>query len=126
MGAGPGHMRLAPRAVDRAAGRPAVDGDARAPVPAMLPAEAGGGPGRPVGIDPGHDVADAAGARPLARGGRPVQAIRIHERLQKRQRMMVAPVHERTEARLPVPRHRRHGQSRKIHCGPGSPPSWTT
>ncbi len=29
------------------------------------------------------------------------------------------PLHERAEARLPVPRHRRHGQPRKIRCGPG-------
>jgi len=62
MGAGPEHRRLAPRTVDRAAERLAVDGDARTRVPPMLPAEAGGGPGKRVGIDLDPDVADAGDA----------------------------------------------------------------
>ncbi len=52
MAAGTGHMRLAAFTVDRPAGRPAVDGDAHALIPTMLPAEAGRGPGRLVGGRP--------------------------------------------------------------------------
>ena len=71
MGAGSGHVRLAPPAADRAADRPGVGGDARALVPAMPAAEAGRGPGRPAGTGPDHDAAEAADARPLARDAGP-------------------------------------------------------
>ncbi len=42
-----------------------ASGDARTWVPPMLPAKAGGGPGKRVGIDLDHDVTDAGDAWPL-------------------------------------------------------------
>ncbi len=63
MAAGAEHVGLAARVIDSTADGLAVDGDARTLVPAMVPAEAGRGCGKLVGVDRDHDVADAIDAR---------------------------------------------------------------
>ena len=59
MAAGAKDMGLAALVIDGAADGLAIDGDARI----LVPAEAGRGRGKPVGVDRDHDVADAMDAR---------------------------------------------------------------
>ena len=112
----PGAEREEPRAEVRLTHwkkQPHVVGDQVQP-PELLP---------PAPSDP--RVARAALERRRRKGGqrRPFAAAvvgRIPDGLAdlRRRAEIVVLVHERAEARLLVPRHRRHGQLREIHCGP--------